>query len=55
MTKIQHQHIGILHHGSLGISIAASTQNSGYEVSWASEDRSPQTRERAADFHLHDA
>lgn len=46
--------IGILHPGEMGISIAASAQNSGYEVYWASEGRSPQTCERAARFDLHD-
>jgi 3-hydroxyisobutyrate dehydrogenase-like beta-hydroxyacid dehydrogenase len=48
------QSIGILHPGNMGISIAASAQNSGYEVYWASEGRSPQTRERAAQYKLHE-
>ena len=47
--------IGILHPGEMGISIAASAQNSGCEVFWASEGRRQQTRERAAQFHLRDA
>jgi 3-hydroxyisobutyrate dehydrogenase-like beta-hydroxyacid dehydrogenase len=38
----------------MGISVAASAQNSGYDVYWASEGRSPQTSERAAKFNLHD-
>jgi len=51
VTKV----IGILHPGEMGISIAASAQNSGCEVYWASEGRRQQTRERAAQFHLRDA
>ena len=52
MTK---QKVGILHPGNMGISIAASAQNSGHDVYWASEGRSPQTHERAAKFNLYDA
>ena len=52
MTK---QNIGILHPGNMGISIAASAQNSWHTVYWASEGRSPQTRERAERFGLLDA
>ncbi len=51
MTK---RNIGILHPGNMGISIAASVQNSGHSVYWASEGRSPQTRERAERFELLD-
>jgi 3-hydroxyisobutyrate dehydrogenase-like beta-hydroxyacid dehydrogenase len=47
--------IGVLHPGNMGISVAASTQNSGHEVYWASEGRSPQTRERAENYRLCDA
>ena len=47
--------IGILHPGNMGISIAASMQNSGNAVYWASEGRSAQTRERAEKFDLLDA
>jgi 3-hydroxyisobutyrate dehydrogenase-like beta-hydroxyacid dehydrogenase len=39
----------------MGISLAASAKNSGCQVYWASEGRSPQTRERAERFSLHDA
>jgi 3-hydroxyisobutyrate dehydrogenase-like beta-hydroxyacid dehydrogenase len=46
--------IGILHPGAMGISIAASAQNSGYQVYWASNGRSPQTHERANMIHLLD-
>jgi len=47
--------VGILHPGAMGISIAASAQNSGNTVYWASEGRSPQTAERAARINLSDA
>jgi 3-hydroxyisobutyrate dehydrogenase-like beta-hydroxyacid dehydrogenase len=49
------QAIGILHPGEMGISIAASAQNSGYSVHWASEGRSVSTHARAAQFNLRDA
>ena len=47
--------IGILHPGAMGLSVAASAQNSGCTVYWASEGRSPQTTERAARIGLPDA
>ena len=47
--------IGVLHPGNMGISVAASAQNSGNEVYWASQGRSSQTRERAENSHLRDA
>lgn len=40
-------HIGFLHPGAMGISLAASAQNTGHTACWASEGRSPATRERA--------
>lgn len=49
------QRIGILHPGNMGISLAASAQNSGHAVYWVSEGRSRQTRERAERFGLVDA
>jgi 3-hydroxyisobutyrate dehydrogenase-like beta-hydroxyacid dehydrogenase len=49
------QRIGIVHPGQMGIVVAASAQNSGNEVFWASEGRSPATRERASLAGLHDA
>jgi 3-hydroxyisobutyrate dehydrogenase-like beta-hydroxyacid dehydrogenase len=52
---MQKPKLGIVHPGNMGISIAASAQNSGYEVYWASEGRSSQTRERAEGFNLKDA
>ena len=47
--------IGILHPGNMGISLAASAQNSGHAVYWVSEGRSAQTRERAERIGLLDA
>jgi 3-hydroxyisobutyrate dehydrogenase-like beta-hydroxyacid dehydrogenase len=47
--------IGILHPGAMGISVAASAQNSGNIVYWASEGRSSQTADRAARINLLDA
>ena len=41
------KHIGILHPGQMGISLAATLQNGGHSVHWASQGRSPQTRRRA--------
>ena len=52
---MENSRVGILHPGSMGIFVAASAQNSGCEVYWASEGRSDQTRERAAKFQLGDA
>jgi 3-hydroxyisobutyrate dehydrogenase-like beta-hydroxyacid dehydrogenase len=46
--------VGVLHPGQMGISVAASVQNSGCEVVWASEGRSAQTHERASRFGLRD-
>jgi 3-hydroxyisobutyrate dehydrogenase-like beta-hydroxyacid dehydrogenase len=46
--------MGILHPGAMGVSIAASAQNSGYQVYWASTGRSPQTHERATSIRLLD-
>ncbi|MBN1977619.1 MAG: NAD(P)-dependent oxidoreductase [Anaerolineae bacterium] len=52
MTRLS---IGFLHPGAMGISLAASAQNSGCTVYWASEGRSKQTHERAAEHGLRDA
>jgi len=49
------QNIGILHPGMMGICVAATVQNSGHNVYWASEGRSPQTRQRAEKYKLRDA
>lgn len=47
--------IGILHPGEMGISVAASMQNSGHDVYWVSAGRSQQTQDRAAKTGLLDA
>ena len=49
------QRVGIIHPGQMGISIAASAQNSGNEVFWASEGRSEASRARAEEHGLNDA
>jgi 3-hydroxyisobutyrate dehydrogenase-like beta-hydroxyacid dehydrogenase len=49
------ENVGILHPGEMGISIAASARNSGHNVFWASEGRSPKTLERAQTHSLVDA
>jgi 3-hydroxyisobutyrate dehydrogenase-like beta-hydroxyacid dehydrogenase len=49
------QNIGVIHPGMMGICVAATVQNSGHEVYWASEGRGPQSRERAEKFNLSDA
>ena len=46
------QNIGILHPGEMGISIAASTKNSGHSVFLVSQSRSEATRARAEKFDL---
>ena len=51
MTQIK---IGILHPGAMGIAVAASMQNSGYNVCWASEGRSSESQARAAEYNLTD-
>ncbi len=47
--------IGVIHPGEMGVAVAATARNSGLEVCWASEGRSPATRRRAADAGLADA
>ncbi len=49
------QRIGLIHPGAMGISLAASAQNSGAEVYWASAGRSDASRSRATTYALHDA
>jgi 3-hydroxyisobutyrate dehydrogenase-like beta-hydroxyacid dehydrogenase len=49
---VKPQNVGILHPGQMGISIAASAQNSGYPVYWVPEGRSPETRARADEHNL---
>lgn len=47
--------IGILHPGAMGVSVAATIKNSGYEVLYASSGRSEATRTRAEHHGLTDA
>jgi 3-hydroxyisobutyrate dehydrogenase-like beta-hydroxyacid dehydrogenase len=44
--------VGILHPGLMGISVAASAQNSGHEVYWVAIGRSAATRQRAEQHNL---
>jgi 3-hydroxyisobutyrate dehydrogenase-like beta-hydroxyacid dehydrogenase len=46
--------IGILNPGQMGISVAGSIKNSGYDVYWASEGRSSETRKRAESLNLNE-
>ncbi len=46
------EHIGFLHPGAMGISLAATAQNTGLTACWNSADRSQTTRERAEKFNL---
>jgi 3-hydroxyisobutyrate dehydrogenase-like beta-hydroxyacid dehydrogenase len=48
------KYIGFLHPGDMGISLAATAQNSGHTACWASKDRSPETCARAAKYSLTD-
>lgn len=41
------KHIGFLHPGAMGVSLAATARNTGHIACWASEGRSRDTRERA--------
>src|SRR3972149_5044812 len=47
--------ISVLPPGDMGATVAASARAGGSRVLWASEERSPQTRERAAAAGLEDA
>jgi 3-hydroxyisobutyrate dehydrogenase-like beta-hydroxyacid dehydrogenase len=47
--------IGFLHPGTMGISLAATAQNTGHSAYWVSEGRSAETRERAAKHGLLEA
>jgi 3-hydroxyisobutyrate dehydrogenase-like beta-hydroxyacid dehydrogenase len=47
--------VGILHPGNMGISLAASAQDTGHRVYWVSEGRSDATRARAEEHDLEDA
>ena len=50
----QAPNVGIVHPGAMGISVAATLQNSGCVVYWVSEGRSAQSRERAEKYGLQD-
>lgn len=47
--------IGVLHPGEMGVAVAKTAQNSGHEVYWASDGRSPDTCRRAIATGLADA
>jgi len=49
------QKIGVIHPGMMGICVASTIQNSGHDVYWISEGRSPESRQRAEKFNLSDA
>jgi 3-hydroxyisobutyrate dehydrogenase-like beta-hydroxyacid dehydrogenase len=46
------KHIGFLHPGAMGVSLAASAQNAGHTSYWVSADRSPDTYARATEHGL---
>ena len=48
------QHIGFLHPGAMGVSLAASAKNSGNKTYWVSDQRSMNTRQRAEQHGLVD-
>lgn len=48
------RNIGIVHPGLMGVSIAASAQNTGHKIHWASEGRSSKTQERAEKHNFTD-
>ena len=47
--------VGLLHPGQMGVSVGAAAMAAGAEVLWASEGRSPATRERAESARFGDA
>lgn len=52
MTRLK---VGVLHPGEMGVVVAATIRNSGHDVFFASQDRSGETRRRAASAGLTDA
>ena len=46
------EHVGFLHPGAMGISLAATARSVGHTVYWMSEGRSPATRARAEKHQL---
>ena len=47
--------VGLLHPGAMGAALGAQLRETGHDVVWASEGRSPETARRAADAGLRDA
>jgi 3-hydroxyisobutyrate dehydrogenase-like beta-hydroxyacid dehydrogenase len=54
MTTPSGETVGLLHPGEMGTAVAASLVAAGARAVWASEDRSPATRARAAEVGLED-
>ncbi len=48
------RHIGFLHPGAMGISLAATALTAGHTVYWVSEGRGPETRARAEKHQLNE-
>ena len=46
--------VGLLHPGAMGAALGAQLRETGHDVVWASEGRSPETARRAADAGLRD-
>jgi 3-hydroxyisobutyrate dehydrogenase-like beta-hydroxyacid dehydrogenase len=46
------KHIGFLHPGAMGVSLAVTAQNTGYTAYWLSEGRSRESYKRAAKHNL---
>jgi 3-hydroxyisobutyrate dehydrogenase-like beta-hydroxyacid dehydrogenase len=46
--------IGVLHPGAMGAAVGAALVSAGHEVVWASDGRSPDTRQRAREAGLRD-
>ena len=51
-SKMTQKQIGFLHPGAMGISLAATAQNTAHDTHWVSQGRSVHTRERAEKFNL---
>ncbi|RKX35685.1 MAG: phosphogluconate dehydrogenase [Verrucomicrobia bacterium] len=49
------KHIGFLHPGAMGISLASTAQSTGHTAYWVPRDRSPDTHTRAAKYDLVEA
>jgi 3-hydroxyisobutyrate dehydrogenase-like beta-hydroxyacid dehydrogenase len=53
--EMNQKKIGILNPGNMGIRVAATIQNTGHDVFWASEGRGTETHKRASEIGLKDA